>query len=203
MKRNVLAISLIVILEILIFYWSMSIGHSENYYFQLAARFSARVSFFILVSLLAWMGFTGLKKIYATEWTRKNYVTLILMLMVNHLIHFGFLWMNYQVNDISMMEANNVVGVIGYIAITLAPLYLWNKSQLTPQLYLKIYSFLFAITFIFTFSYIDRLSKALPFPTPKVYFIISLLVIAGLLVLNALRILREGHSEKEVISRRG
>jgi hypothetical protein len=105
MKKRTVGLSfLIVICELAIYTRTTSLSSDESFYYQLAARYSARVSFMLLVGILCWTGIKGLKFIYEKESRRKLFVTLLLVLALNHLIHFYFLAMNFNAKSLELRE---------------------------------------------------------------------------------------------------
>lgn len=191
LKKLAAYISIIILVELIIFFWSAYISDTDTMSFQLAARYSARVSFFLILTILFRTGRSGLNTIYQEEGRRGNYLQLIVLFSINHLIHFFYLSMNLWFNNLSIINGRNVIGALAYVAIVFAPFCLWRRRVMSRRLYSVIYSFLFGITAIFFVTYLGRLSKDVPQPSSKLFFIFCLITIVSLAILNVYRIWTE------------
>ena len=188
-KRLLIFISAILVSETGIFLWATYFSSALAY--QLAARYSARLSFFIFSGILLWSGLRGLRSIYSGETSKRLLVDLLLVFSVNHVIHFFFLAMNFRVSGQSLLSIRNAGGAVVYLMIMAAPVYLWNKQTMSRRLYFFVYSFFLIVTLLFFLTYVGRLSKELPMPTPDGFFIFALATIGGLVSLNVYRMWAE------------
>ena len=190
-KKQIFFLLPVLIWELAILLIANLLSPTEDLVFQLAARYSARTSFYIIVVILLWTGFSGLKRIYSEESSRKNFLILILGLFINHLIHFVYLALNYHANELSLLQTGSIFGAMGYLLLAASPIYLWHKSTLSRSLYRIIYAFLFVLLIIFAQTYVGRLAGTQAFATPRFFFVANLALIAGLIVLNIYRILQD------------
>ena len=121
-------ILLISTIELLVFVFSKSITSNAAVYWQLAARYSARITFYILCIILFWTGIKGLKNIYANEKTRILLINLFALLAINHLIHFYFIYKNFEINNYEWFKAKHIAGSIVYPILVITPLYLGKQK---------------------------------------------------------------------------
>ena len=191
-SKFVISIVTIALLEVLIYVYSNQISGDETILWQLSARYSARTSFVLISSILLWTGWKGLRHIYSIENNRKNFLLLIALLTINHLIHFGFLYMNFQANGMELFSAPSSAGAVGYLALVGLPIYLWNRRELTGGLYKIIYAVLFTLIGIFFVTYFGRLSQEMPIRSPMVLYQINMGIIVLLFGLNVFRIIKKG-----------
>jgi len=147
---------LIVLIELVIYFWTNSITTEKTEFYLLTSRYSARISFAMIIYFLFWTGSEGLPKIFGNPRLLRNFKILAMMLMLNHLIHFYLLSMNYWVNDLSLIRPKSAFGFIGYLAIILLPIFLWKKQELTRSVYRSIKTYLFIISGICLGKYIER-----------------------------------------------
>ena len=188
---HIVFLLIIPIWELAILFIAKQLAPTPDIVFQLAARYSARTSFYLIAIIILWTGISGLRQIYASESSRKTFLFLIIGLLFNHLIHFVYLAMNYYANDMSLLQTGSIFGAMGYLLLAMAPVYLWNKSMLTLGLYRAIHGFLFILLAIFAQTYVGRLFGTQAFASPRLFFIINLILIVLLAGLNIRRILLE------------
>jgi hypothetical protein len=190
-KKGIALILLIVLWEIGILWWSYQMSSDVKVKYLLAARYSARTSFFMVSGILLWIGFSGLRTIYARENLRKMFILMLLLFAVNHLIHFIYLAINLIVNDFSILKIKNLFGAIAYISLTLAPIYLWDKKVLTKALHQQIATFLLLVFGVFLLTYVTRFSADLPLKSSNSYFYFGIITIILIVALNVFRFFKE------------
>lgn len=181
----------VIIGEIGVFFLASQLSEIDTVQYQLAARYSARISFAIIVLMLAWTGLAGLKRIYSKETSRELLMLSLLTFAVNHLIHFIFIVLNFRANGWSLLQARNGFGSIGYVLLSLAPLYLWKRKELNRSLHAQIGAFLLVVLSIFFITYFGRLSKQVPLSSPLLFYKVCLIFIAVIFLLNVYRFLAD------------
>ncbi len=191
LKRLIIPGFIIILCEWAIFQWAKGESPYIDFQFQLAARYSARVSFLLFVGILCWTGIKGVKHIYLNEKNRILFVSLLFLLALNHLIHFYFLSMNFEVRGMDLREFKNLPGAVAYIVLTLSPFFLWNKQELTRSRYQIILVGFTLVTLLFIGTYIKRLNQELEIPISSYLLIGNLAVLSALVVVNILRIFTE------------
>jgi hypothetical protein len=191
-KRAVGFSILIAAAEAVVYTWACTVSPNDTMYFTLAARYSARISFLIFASLLCWMGISGLKTIYANENKRQLFVCILFSLALNHLIHFYFLAMNFEANGLELIVFKNLPGAATYVVLTVAPLLLWNKTDLTKRRYRMILSGFAMVSVLFIGTYIKRFSQEMVVPVSRYLLVFNLTTIVILIGLNVFRVVREG-----------
>jgi hypothetical protein len=195
MKSKITLLLITILLwELVILFLATQISDLATLKYQLAARYSARTSFVIVVITLLFTGIHGLAAIYSSESARKIFMMMLLAFAFNHFIHFIYLAMNYYANDMQLLTVRTSFGTLGYILLTLAPFYLWNKTQLTRSLHIQIAVFLLITLSIFIVTYSGRFSKPVTLSSPIIFYQLCLGVIAMLLVLNVYQFIRHRRS---------
>lgn len=187
-KKGLLLLVIVCAAEALVFTQAAQNPHDEI--FQLAARYSARVSLLLVIAILLWTGTRGLRHIYGTDQRREWFVALVGGLSLNHLIHFYFLAMNFQARGLYLLEIKNLPGAVAYLVIVIAPFYLWHKTELTPKLHRTILIASVPVLFVFTGTYVKRLGQDLNLPIAKALLVGNLLLLLVLIGLNVYRIFR-------------
>ncbi|MFY0598243.1 MAG: hypothetical protein JXR03_01140 [Cyclobacteriaceae bacterium] len=185
--KSLLSIIAIIVWEVAIYYWSVYVAPAEDLIFQLAARYSARTSFFLFSSVLVFTGLFGLLRIFSSRRKRFVFLTLSLVFAVNHLIHFFYLVMNHISQDISLLIPKNGLGTLGYIIISLAPIYLQKIVDLTKKQYWAMQVYLLSVSGFFVVAYLRRLSEDIIFASPASLFKIHLTIITILIAFIAFR----------------
>lgn len=184
-------IILVALLELAVFYWSAYFAPSSELGFQLASRYSARVSFVIFSFVLLFTGILGLKKIYSRESYRKVFMTLIGAFAVNHLIHFYFLAMNHWVQGLDLFIVKNAFGTLAYLTLSLIPVYYWNRPNISSKEYRILQGYLVLIAGFFVGAYVKRLQEEIVFPSSDALLITHIVILAALLGLNIYRARQE------------
>jgi hypothetical protein len=190
-KKIVLMLAAVIVCEIIILLLSMRISDLATIKYQLAARYSARTSFIIISGILLLIGIKGLKQIYDHENLRQLFMMLLLAFAINHLIHFIFIVLNYNANNMQLFHLDNGFGAVGYVMLSLAPLYLWSKKKLTRSLHLQINAFLFIVISIFFILYLGKLNTVATLGSPLLLYGICLLVIVFITGINIYRFVQD------------
>lgn len=189
----VLLVIVLIIWELIIYTISVKIANSSTSEFQLAARYSARSSFALLAIILFWIGSSGLISIYKNISTKNLFIITLFLLMVNHLIHFGYLFMNYSANNKTLLQAKNVAGALAYLMLLAAPWYLCKNDKLTRNRYKQIIIFLAFISLIFIATYIGRLTNHTPVLSSiwlYAFFLSSITLLLSLTLFRAFKEIR-------------
>lgn len=187
-KEIFAGIGLIIIVEGLVYNWSGRVTELDTIQYSLAARWSARISLVLLFYLSAWVSISGLKKIFSFDRHRNEFVILVSMIAFNHLIHFVFLYINHVINNYDLLTLRSAGGAFGYVMLTLAPFYLWNKKELTKTVYWSTMCTITLLLIISVVSYLGRWNKDLPMASPKEMYLSIMAIAAVLLIMNVYRI---------------
>ncbi len=126
-RKIAVLLMLIILWETGIYFWVLN--NTPEALYQLSARYSARTSFVLITIILLWIGATGLRKIYRSAFKRLHLITLILLLAVNHLIHFGFLYANLQPENFGKFLLENHLPALLYVALMISPWLLFSKKH--------------------------------------------------------------------------
>ncbi|SDL60022.1 hypothetical protein SAMN05421820_101855 [Pedobacter steynii] len=196
MKNEVIPIIAVLLWETGIYFLSADISNNEGLKYQLCARYSARTSFFMLLAMLFWIGIQRLSKIYGKESTRTTFVSAMLCFAINHLIHFVYIVLHYRYQQLSLLKPGNIFGAIGYLGIIILPIYLLQKKSLTKERCIAIHIMIYTTTLIFLTTYLGRLSKELPFPSPPLFYDLCLFLILFAVAVNILPFLTKYDGRK-------
>jgi hypothetical protein len=170
-KRIPLLIALICCIEIIIYAWAVwtaTLDRSNffaiesKFIFAKAARNSGRVSAAIFLITLLMVGYYGLKEIYREEKKKDAFQILISLFLVNHLIHFVFLYLNFQTHSKPLITDGNARGIVTFIFIVLAPFILWTYKSLNKLLYFAIILHLFNVSYFMNITFLSKIKPADP-----------------------------------------
>jgi hypothetical protein len=191
MKNKLMLFSgVVMVLEIAIFFWVDYISTADYLVYQLAARYSGRLSFMIFAGMMLFTGIVGLKQIFKTERLKSFFIILLSLFSVNHVLHFYFLAMSHLEQNETLLIPKNIIGGTAYILLILSPFYLF-KREMTTKIYWSVQSFLFLLTVIFFVSYLRRFMIEFPQPT-HIGVLYSIITTIGLLVfLNGYKVFKE------------
>jgi len=181
----------ILIWELVVLYLATRVSALDTIKYQLAARYSARTSFVIVIAMLLWTGVRGLKSIYSSEESRKMLMLLLLAFAFNHFIHFIYLWLNHEANNMELLSVRTSFGTLEYVLLSLAPFYLWNKKTLTKSLHAQLAGFFLIVVGIFSVTYSGRFSKPVYLSSPLFFYQLCLALIAVCIILNGYRFFKE------------
>ena len=170
-KRIPLLIALICCIEALIYLWaawtatldrSNFFAIESQFIFAKAARNSGRVSAAIFLITLLMVGYYGLKEIYLDQKKKDSFRILITLFLINHLIHFIFLYFNFKCHSKPLLTSGNAHGIITFIFIALAPIILWTCKKLHPLLYFAIILHLFNVSYFMNKTFLSKVKPEDP-----------------------------------------
>jgi len=183
----------IVIIELIIYFWTKNKTTVDPEFYLLTSRYSARVSFAMIIYALYWVASDGLYKIFSSPKALKNFKILVAMLMLNHLIHFYFLFMNYSVTAQSLIRVKSAFGFLGYLAIIILPLKIHGKKALNKNLFRGIHTYLFVISGICLGKYLGRVVDVSCWEIDVLIVTFVILLVVGL-VWNVFGLIKDGKS---------
>ena len=164
-------IAIICCIEIVIYLWaawtatldlSNFFGIEPKFIFAKAARNSGRISAAIFLLTLLMVGYYGLKEIFLEEKKKDAFRILITLFLVNHLIHFGFLYLNFTSHAKPLITDGNMRGIFTFIFIVVAPFILWNCKKLNSLLYLAIILHLFNVSYFMNRTFLSKVKPVDP-----------------------------------------
>lgn len=165
----------IILLEILIYGYSQMIVPESLSVWQLASRYSARLSFtlFFLLQILVFRHGFEISKA-----SNSTFTPLLLAFASNHFIHLGFLMTTISVNNGSLNIVEELPQILTYtlLGITLLCIILRKDSGKNYLLIVKLLFFLASLIFFIT--YVLRIFVKLP-PSSNLYVYCMLLVLSG------------------------
>ncbi len=176
--------------ELLIYFWSNWTSYfDENNFFSIhqefifdkSARLAGRVSSFIILVILWFVGFRGLFKIYSDFRYKDTFLVLITLFSVNHLIHLLFVLLRFRSHHESIIFnapisiGGSIHGVITFTSIIVIPILLWKYHQLNKILYAVIILYLFNLS---SFIIKTFLGKVKPPEHPAYHNQLGVLVIS-------------------------
>ena len=170
-KRLPLLIALICVIELLIYLWadwtatldkSTFFGIEAKFIFAKAARNAGRVSAAIFLPTLLMVGYYGLREIYQDQKKRDAFLVLTILFLVNHLIHFIYLYMNFKVRSMQLIAEPNIHGFITFSLIIIAPIILHTCKNLNRLLYFAIILHLFNISYFMNITFLSKVKPADP-----------------------------------------
>jgi len=178
-------------LELFNYFWTSSITEDLDILYSLLARYSARISFVLLCLLGTWIAGIGLNNIFLNPSKRSLLLGGITAFTINHLIHYYFLYQNFQVSGLDISSKYISFGALGYLILTIAPIVLWRWKSLTLTRYYTINAFVISMISICIFTYFSRFGRELPLSTPMWLF--SVMIGSGILVITLMigRIIKE------------
>lgn len=192
MRKLLLVIASICVVEFIVYLYAAQITHILDLRYQLAARFSARISFLMFSGLVVWIGIEGLREISIYKYSRRLLVYWMMAIGVNHLIHFYYLAMNYHLKELSLLELNSAGGAVAYILLLSVPIILIRQPVWTEMTKRMIWGVIAFIELIFTFAYIKRLFKGEELASPSYYYVIALAIVVVCVILNIYRLIEDG-----------
>ena len=149
-------ISLIVILNLLIYFWAYFTIQPSETIFAECARNSGRTSAAINLILLLMLGYYGLKTIYRDKFKMKAYQILIILFTVNHLIHLLFVFQNFKLQEMELNVSENIHGFLTFICLILIPIIIFSYKNLSKVLYSLTLIHFFNITYFISISFYAR-----------------------------------------------
>jgi hypothetical protein len=170
-KQMPLLIALIFCIEALIYLWaawtatlvrSNFFAIESQFIFAKAARNSGRVSAAIFLVTLLMVGYYGLKEIFPDEKKKDTFRILMTLFVVNHLIHFIYLYLNFRCHEKPLMTSANEHGFFTFIFIIIAPVILWTNINLNRVLYFAIIIHLFNVTYFMNKTFWSKVKPSDP-----------------------------------------
>lgn len=170
-KRLPLLIALILCIEVLIYLWatwtatldrSTFFGIEAQYIFAKAARNSGRVSAAIFLVILLMVGYYGLREIYRDQKKRESFLILTILFLVNHLMHFIFLYLNFKTLSKQLIAEPNIHGFITFSLIIIAPVILWTCKNINRLLYFAIILHLFNVSYFMNITFLSKVKPIDP-----------------------------------------
>lgn len=170
-KKIPLLIAFICCIEVLIYLWaawtatldrSNFFSIESKFIFAKAARNSGRVSAAIFLITLLVVGYYGLKEIYKDEEKKDAFRILVTLFLINHLIHFIFLFLNVTCLEKPLLTHGNVHGFFTFIFIIIAPFILWTFKKLNWLLYAAILLHLFNVTYFMNKTFLSKVKPEDP-----------------------------------------
>jgi len=197
LKTRIILIIVVVILEVLNYFYSLNhLGYFQNVqatfnsdvFYSLTARYSARISFAILIGLSLWIISKSLLTIVANPNKKDWLIGGVAAFSVNHLIHFYFLFKNFEVNGMDVWDKSNSFGALAYVILSIAPLFFWKIRLWTRLRYYLLHGFIALMLVVCVFTYstrfgrVDPLPMTTPMPVFKVFIGVGVITLLGLLV---------------------
>ena len=192
--RRFYPILLNLVIEAMIYFYTLDITDDPEIIYSLRARYSARLSFIILCTLGTWIASLGLNNIFANAKKRELLMAGIAAFSVNHLIHYYFLFQNFEVSGLDITSKYISFGALAYVILTLAPFLIWKWNSLTPLRYYSINGFIMLMIGICIFTYAGRFSRTLPISTWMWIFKVMIGIGTTILILMVGRMTRERKS---------
>jgi hypothetical protein len=170
-KKLPLFIALICCIEVLIYLWaawtstldrSNFFGIEVQFIFAKAARNSGRVSAAIFLATLLMVGYYGLKGIFNHQRMKDSFLILLILFLVNHFIHFVYLYLNFTSHAKQLVAAPNTRGFATFALIILAPIIVWNCKNLNRLLYVAIILHLFNVSYFMNITFLSKVKPEDP-----------------------------------------
>jgi hypothetical protein len=170
-KQLPFLIALVCLAEVLIYLWaawtatlglSNFFGIEAKFIFAKAARNSGRVSAAIFLATLLMVGYYGLKEIYRDQKKKDSFFILITVFLVNHLVHFIYLYLNFKTLSKPLVNEANTHGFITFCLIIIAPVILWNCKNLNRLLYFAIILHLFNVSYFMNITFLSKVKPGDP-----------------------------------------
>ena len=171
-KKNIpLLIALIFGVELLIYLWAVwtatldrgnFFGIEAQFIFAKAARNSGRVSAAIFLATLLMVGYYGLKEIFRDQKKKDSLVILTILFLVNHLMHFIYLYLNFKTHSKQLIADPNTRGFVTFSLIIIAPFILYTSQNLNRLLYFAIILHLFNVSYFMNITFLSKVKPADP-----------------------------------------
>jgi len=181
----------ILLLEIIVNIYTQDLSTNLDTLYSLRARYSARISFTILCTIGAWTTALGLNNIFINSHKRDLLIGGITAFSINHLIHYYFLYHNFEVNGLDISSKYISFGALAYVILSIAPVLVWRWATLTKARYYAIYGFLILMIGICIFTYSSRFGRSLPMSTPMWVFKVMIGIGTTVILLMVGRMIRE------------
>lgn len=143
-------------LNILIYYRAKLTIEPVELIFAECARNSGRTSAALNLFLLFMLGHFGLKRIYRENFKKNVFQLLITLFAVNHLIHFFFVWQNFNSQVTELNVSHNLHGFITFICLLLLPVAVFSFKKLNKMLYIFVLIHFLNVTYFISDTFYSR-----------------------------------------------
>ena len=150
-----LYIFLIVLLNIVIYITALSTETADRVFAE-CARNSGRTAAAINLILLFLIGHFGLKTIYKEGLKLNLFRLFITLFAVNHLIHFFFVYQNFNWQKMELNVYDHLHGFITFISLILLPIIVYKFKRLSKFLYCYLVIHFFNATYFIGISFYAR-----------------------------------------------
>lgn len=150
-----LYIFLIVLLNIVIYITALSTETADRVFAE-CARNSGRTAAAINLILLFLIGHFGLKTIYKEGLKLNLFRLFITLFAVNHLIHFFFVYQNFNWQKMELNVYDHLHGFITFISLILLPIIVYKFKRLSKFLYCYLALHFFNVTYFIGISFYAR-----------------------------------------------
>ena len=150
-----LYIFLIVLLNIVIYITALSTETTDRVFAE-CARNSGRTAAAINLILLFLIGHFGLKTIYKEGLKLNLFRLFITLFAVNHLIHFFFVYQNFNWQKMELNVYDHLHGFITFISLILLPIIVYKFKRLSKFLYGYLVIHFFNVTYFIGISFYAR-----------------------------------------------
>ncbi|MCR9254055.1 MAG: hypothetical protein NXI20_26830 [bacterium] len=182
----------ILALEIYIYLYANQLANYEpSLTFQLAARYSARLSFLLYFVAITFTMFFGLRTIFDKPNWKGLFGTFVLGFAINHLIHFGYLYTYHSLSGFEVFSTNNLPGALGYITLVVGAYFSVTLKKCTGFFYWAFSVGSLFIAAIFVVTYMRRLSKQYPLATSEWLIKVLLTLAIVSITMIAIRVLQD------------
>ncbi len=186
-SRIPLLIALICCLEAVVYLLATYTTEESNLIFEKCTRNSGRISAGLNLIILLMVGYNGLKTIYKDDKKRDSFRILITLFAVNHLIHFFFLYQNFQTKPLVFEFSDHVHGFLTFIFILLLPIILWTFRNLNWLLYFGIIFHLINSSYFIMETFYIRIKP----DRPSYFHQVGIFIIIIALLYIVYRVIRE------------
>lgn len=150
-----LFVSLIILLNVGI-YFTAVLTESADRVFAECARNSGRTAATINLILLLFIGHYGLRSIYQENFKLKLFKLLITLFAINHLIHFFFVYQNFNWHEMELNVYDNLHGFITFISLILLPIVVHYLNRLNKIFHYLLIIYFFNVTYFIGISFYSR-----------------------------------------------
>ncbi len=130
--------------------------------FAECARNSGRTATAINLIILLMIGYYGLKGIYTKEKKRNQLRILLSLFAVNHIMHFYFVYQNFESQIVELDLSQNLHGIVTMVFILLVPIILWMSKKLNGLLYFGLIFHLLNVTYFIAHTFYGRYNSEDP-----------------------------------------
>jgi len=172
---------LISIAELLIYFYSGTQTDEHQFKWQLASRYSARLSFLILFSVQIFIALRG----YRSALQKSDSLKLLIFAFgFNHIIHLVFLMYNMYLMNWPFSIARHAAAGLVYILLPFILILLSMQKELVKKEIWLLGSFLFYASIVFNIAYVGRVTgEALRENNPSIILGLFILSVCGTIAL--------------------